>query len=90
MYNIINTVDPSRRYIVGDNHSVTWGYHPDYTTSFVFRPVLPDDLTIYGSDVISGLIYEDAENLSGQKRKYALTEDVDWRHLIHVMADDWY
>ena len=90
MYNIINTVDPSRRYIVGDNRSVTWGYHPDYTTSFIFRPVLPDDLTIYGSDIISGLIYEDAENLSGQKRKYALTEDVDWRHLIHVMADDWY
>jgi hypothetical protein len=23
-------------------------------------------------------------------RQYALDEDVDWRHLIHIMADDWY
>ena len=27
---------------------------------------------------------------NGQTRQYALDYDVDWRHLIHIMADDWY
>ena len=30
------------------------------------------------------------KNENGKSRKYALSYDVDWRELIHIMADDWY
>ena len=29
-------------------------------------------------------------NKNGTVRKYAFNEDFDWRHLISIMADDWY
>ena len=61
-----------------------------YTLSFIYKPILPSDLNIYSSEIISDIIYADVYNMNGKKRMYALTEDVDWRHLIHIMADDWY
>ena len=40
----------------------------------------------YKKDIDLTKIY----NMNGGKRQYALDEDVDWRHLINVMANDWY
>lgn len=33
---------------------------------------------------------ESIKNINGQTRRYALNENVDWRQLISIMADDWY
>ena len=90
-YKIINTLDYDKKYIIGDNINVSWGYHPDFTTSFIYRPILPSDDTTYTNiESLLEVIYEDVYNEHGQLRKYALPYDVDWRHLIHIMADDWY
>ena len=87
---IINIWDLNKKYLLENNKVVSWGYHPDFTTSFIYKPILPNDLSIYSSDIILDIIYTDAKNKNNQKRQYALEEDVDWRHLIYVMAEDWY
>ena len=96
-YRIINTWDTSKEYCLyqdkddkAKNYNITWGYHPDFTTSFIYRPILPDNIELYDSNILLDVIYTDAKNGNGQKRQYALDKDVDWRHLIHIMADDWY
>ena len=90
-YKIINSWDPTKKYYLEDsNTTITYGYHPDYTTSFIYKPILPNDIDLYSSDVLLDVIYTNAKNGNNKKRQYALTYDVDWRHLIHVMADDWY
>ena len=90
MYPIVHTWDSTRRYKLENNTYVTTGYHPDYTTSFIYRPILPTEIDDYSNEIISNVIQANGVNLNGQKRQFALTEDVDWRHLIHIMADDWY
>ena len=90
-YRIANTWDSNKKYILDNGKTqITWGYHPDYTTSFIYKPILPDDSKIYINDLILSLIYKNAMNENNQIRRYALGYDVDWRHLIHIMADDWY
>ena len=89
-YKIINIWDSTKKYLLENKKIINEGYHPDYTTSFIYKPILPNDKSIYASDIILNLIYTDAKNKNGQYRQYALQEDVDWRHLIHIMADDWY
>lgn len=90
MYSIVNTWDASRRYKLETNTTVSMGYHPDYTTSFIYRPILPSNIENYSDEIISNVIQANGINANGQKRQFALTEDIDWRHLIHIMADDWY
>ena len=90
MYPIVNTWDSTRRYKLENDTYVTTGYHPDYTTSFIYHPILPTEIDDYSNEIISNVIQANGVNLNGQKRQFALTEDVDWRHLIHIMADDWY
>lgn len=88
---IINAFDADKKFLLNDNKTrVTTGFHPDYVTSFIYKPVLPTDSVIYESDEVLSLIYPDIKNENGNYRQYALPYDVDWRHLIHVMADDWY
>lgn len=87
---IINVVDSRKKYTLENGTTITHAYNPDITTSFIYDPILPhdaeDDLISY----LTTLIYPDVKNENGNTRKYALLEDVDWRHLIHIMADDWY
>lgn len=90
MYPIVNTWDSTRRYKLENNTYITTGYHPDYTTSFIYHPIVPTEINDYSNEIISNVIQVNGINLNGQKRQFALTEDVDWRHLIHIMADDWY
>ena len=89
-YLIVNNLSPTQKYQLDTGRYIDWGYHPDFTASFIYRPILPSNVDIYASDIISDIVYKDAYNMNGRKRQYALTEDVDWRHLIHIMADDWY
>ena len=89
-YYIINSWNTSKQYKLDNNSILTWGYHPDYTTSFVYRPILPDGIENFSDEIISNIIEVNAVNLNGHKRQFAVSEDVDWRHLIHIMADDWY
>lgn len=89
-YSIINSWDPNKKYTLENNQVIYEGYHPDYTTSFIYRPILPDELSNYSDEIILNTIYTDAQNMNGNFRQYAIAEDVDWRHLIHIMADDWY
>ena len=87
---IINTVDSNRRYRVEGGSAITYGYHPDYTDTFIYKPILPNDTKVLASELLLSLIYPDAKNMNGNPRIYTFDEDVDWRHLIHIMADDWY
>ena len=89
-YSIINSWDPNKKYVLENNQVIYEGYHPDYTTSFIYRPILPDELSNYSDEIILNTIYTDTQNMNGNYRQYAIAEDVDWRHLIHIMADDWY
>ena len=89
--NIINTINPEQVYELEDRVApYQWGYNPDFTTSFIFDPVLPSDTAEELLNYYTDLIYPNAKNENGASRQYALSQDVDWRHLIHVMADDWY
>jgi len=87
---IINTVNSNRRYRVEGGSAITYGYHPDYTDAFIYKPILPNDTKVLASELLLSLIYPDAKNMNGNPRIYTFDEDVDWRHLIHIMADDWY
>lgn len=90
-YYFENTFDPSANYLLSDGRKVTWGYHPDYTTSFIYKPVLPNDESTYTNmETLVDVVYEEAYNENGALRQYATLHDVDWRHLIYIMADDWY
>jgi hypothetical protein len=47
------------------NYNITWGYHPDFTTSFIYRPILPDNIELYDSNILLDVIYTDAKNGNG-------------------------
>lgn len=90
IYSIVNTWNPNEKYLLVDNTQIKESFHPDYTTTFIYRPILPNDLETYSDDILLKIIYTDAKNENNIRRRYALTHDVDWRQLINVMADDWY
>ena len=87
---IINTYDSNRRFTLDNGGIVTVAYDPDYTTSFIYKPILPTNITAFISEQVLKTLYPDTINEAGKKREYALDYDVDWRELIHIMADDWY
>ncbi len=87
---IINTLNPERKYTLENGNIIAYGYNPDYTTSFIYRPILPTNISAFVSEQILNELYPNATNENGVQRKYALEYDVDWRELIHIMADDWY
>ncbi len=88
---VYNTIEPGRPFKLNNGSEITQirAYHPDYVEAFIYSPILPNDLANYAGDVITKLVYPDAVNENGQPRQYALGYDVDWRELIHIMADDW-
>ena len=90
LYQIINTWEPNKQYKLENGLTITQGYHPDYTTSFVYKPILPDSFENYTETILEASVAKEAYNLNGKNRQYAISDDVDWRHLIHIMADDWY
>ena len=77
--------------VVQSNHgnSFSMAFHPDYCTAFIHKPTLPSDMDVYVEDTLTEIVYPDAVNENGRKRCYAVDYDVDWRELIHIMADDW-
>lgn len=88
---IFNARNANKKFILDNNKTqITTGYNPDYTTSFIYKPILPNNTEIYNNEETLSILFPDVKNENGQMRQYALDYDVDWRHLIHIMADDWY
>ena len=90
MCNIINTLNPNKKFILSDGTVITSAFHPDYVTVFMYDPLTLDNLRVDQIDFLAALVEGETQNENGQYRTYAINEDVDWRELIHIMADDWY
>ena len=89
---IKNIYNENQKYTLKDGSIAPyqWGYNPELTTSFIYDPILPRGTAEELLDFYTSLIYPNAKNENQKVRNYALPYDVDWRHLIHIMADDWY
>ena len=87
---LFNTINPGQSYSLDNGFILNNVYNPDYVDAFIYKPILPNDVNIFSSDILLDIVYPNTKNLNGHKREYASEEDVDWRHLIHIMADDWY
>jgi len=41
------------------------GYNPDYTTSFIYKPILPNNTEIYDDEEILSILFPDVKNENG-------------------------